>query len=319
MHEIHWQPTGWISLSPSVSKRKINKFSQFSKALYLKLMSSNPGLGKRLNSRLSHSVLPGLCTRVKHQLCCIIHRSQWADLLRIHSSSRVTSSLVQHAEDPIWLLEVQEHIEPHPTLCNSRWDKPSKMEVITLLCSDAALESLLTEFSLLCDLHTPLTAETDRETFVLNVIVFLFLLVVMPDAVASHAYFITTQHLSIAQDTKDWTFDTATTPSGHTWGSKGRIRRCLPACPATLGPLIQTEPLISSFMTSSSATHKQTHSPCGCRGNWKVSKCLLKLSRCDVFIAESALQNVNAPHHHSIKHDSLTSASTSRLPPSRSF
>lgn len=77
------------------------------------------------------------------------------------------------------------------------------MEVITLLCSDAALESLLTEFSLLCDLHTPLTAETDRETFVLIVIVFPFLLVVMPDAVASHAYFITTQHLSIAQDTKD--------------------------------------------------------------------------------------------------------------------
>lgn len=102
---------------------------------------------------------------------------------------------------------------------HSGWDKPSEMEVITLQGSDAALESLLTEFSLLRILHTPLTLETDWETLVLvRDDCFSVLLLLMPDdcAVASHACFITVQHFCSAQDSKGWTFDTATHPfSGH--------------------------------------------------------------------------------------------------------
>lgn len=136
------------------------------------------------------------------------------------------------------------------------------MEAITLLWSDAALENLQTEFSLLCNLYTPLNDIIYDYYFVI-----LFLLAVVPDycAVASHARAIAVHLFCIASHTvKAELLTLRPSPSGHTWGSKGRTCGSgifLPACTATHSPLIRAEPLISRFMTSASATHKQTHPP----------------------------------------------------------
>lgn len=245
---------------------------------------------------------------MKHQRSCIIHRSQWADLLRIHSFSRVTSSLVQHAEDPTRL-----HIELHRTLCNFAADEISPRRWKSSLCG-AVMQPWRVSWrsSVCCVTFLRLSPWKPTETFILIIIYFLFWPAVMPDycAVASHVCFISVQHFCIAQDPEDWTFDPASAPLGHTWDSKGQKRR---------SGTFDTPPLNLDWTSNQQLydlIKRNTQANTSPAVVVEIGKFQNVSLNCPVvmFFFDSALWSVNAPHHHSIKHDSPTSASASRLP-----